>query len=222
MVNETTSVSDSSALVGYDPTGNMNTTPQPADWSSAYQLTWDAWNRPVLAMDGETMVGVYAYDGLNRRVIKVTSSETRHYYYSIRWQVLEERVDTGSAADRQFIWGLQSVDDLVLRDTFGDSAQRFYALGDSMSVTAITDTSGSVQERGHHAFGNTNVMDAGFILRMVLPYGVGNPVLRLSVGRGDEFVSGALSLPPGFAWQVVEPGSDWRTRRDKSLCICWK
>jgi len=55
------------------------------------------------------------------------------------------------------------VDNLILRDLFGGSDERLYALGDAMSVTAVTDTTGAVQERyGYDAFGNTNVMNASF------------------------------------------------------------
>lgn len=163
MANETTSIAGSSTLVGYDQAGNMTTTPQPADWDSAYELTYDAWSRLVTVASGGTEVASYAYDGLNRRTVKTTSAETRQYYYSAKWQILEEEVATSTSPDRQFVWGLQGIDDLIFRDWFTGSPQRLYAMGDGMSVTAITDNSGTVQERyGYDAFGNVNVMDASF------------------------------------------------------------
>ena len=63
-------------------------------------------------------------DGYNRRAVKRsftagTLSEIRHFYYSEGWQVLEERVGAGSPsslnADRQYLWGLQYVDQLICR-----------------------------------------------------------------------------------------------------------
>ena len=42
--------------------------------------------------------------------------ETRHFYYSDQWQVIEERVDSSTDPERQFAWGIRYVDDLVLRD----------------------------------------------------------------------------------------------------------
>jgi RHS repeat-associated protein len=49
---------------------------------------------------------------------------------------------------------------LVLRDR---GSERFYVLHDAVSVTAIIDTSGAVQERyGYDAFGYGRVMDANF------------------------------------------------------------
>jgi RHS repeat-associated protein len=99
----------------------------------------------------------------------VTGSDTRHYYYSDQWQVLEERLNSGSGPvlNRQFVWGIRSIDDLVLRDrdTTGNGAlnERLYALHDAMSVTAVVNTSGTVQERyGYNGFGQPRYMDGSF------------------------------------------------------------
>ena len=32
------------------------------------------------------------YDGLNRRIVRISGGETRHFYYNQQWQVVEERV----------------------------------------------------------------------------------------------------------------------------------
>jgi hypothetical protein len=77
--------------------------------------TWyDAWNRLVELSDTATQetVAHCAYDGRNFRTVKAvytagTLQETRHAYYSAQWQLLEERVDASTAADRQFVWGLR-------------------------------------------------------------------------------------------------------------------
>src|SRR5690606_21594962 len=119
---------------------------------SGLTATYDAWNRLVKLENGSGTVAEYEYDGLNRRTTKTTASETRHAYFSDRWQVLEERVDSSTDAERQFLWGLRYVDDLVLRDrdTDGNGTldERLYALSDALfNVVALTDDTGGVKER---------------------------------------------------------------------------
>jgi RHS repeat-associated protein len=170
----------------YDKAGNMTTIPQPNAPTSTYTGTWDAWNRLVKLMDGTTTVGEYAYDGLNRRVKKIVSGTTRHFYYSSRWQVLEERLGSATAADRQFVWGLRYIDDLVLRDRDADSnaatgnlgisssglEERLYSLQDpNWNVTAIANASGAIQERYRYdAYGVTVVITATFGSRTATLY----------------------------------------------------
>jgi len=63
-------------------------------------------------------------------------------------------------ADRRFVWGIRSVDDLILRDR---GAERLYALHDAMSVTAVINTGGAVQERyGYDGFGGVRYMTSAF------------------------------------------------------------
>ncbi|MCW5554527.1 MAG: hypothetical protein KIS67_20505, partial [Verrucomicrobiae bacterium] len=71
---------------------------------------------------------------------------------------------SSSSADRRFVWGIRSVDDLILRD---DTSQRLYALSDAMgSVTAVVNTGGTVQERyGYDGFGTPRYMTAAFAYR---------------------------------------------------------
>ncbi len=93
----------------------------------------------------------------------------RHYYYSAGWQVLEERTAPApnvAPAARQFVWGLRYIDDLILRDrsVSGSLNERLYALQDAnWNVTAITDTTGTVQERyAYSAYGIAQFLDAIF------------------------------------------------------------
>jgi RHS repeat-associated protein len=73
---------------------------------------------------------------------------------------VEERVGGSGSADRQFVWGLRALDDLVLRD-YG--SQRMYAMHDYFNCTAIADTTGTVQERyGYNGFGQANFMTSSF------------------------------------------------------------
>jgi RHS repeat-associated protein len=65
-------------------------------------------------------------------------------------------------AERQFVWGLMALDNLILRDR---GSERFYSLQDIFSCTAIADITGTIQERyGYNAFGLSRVMDASFNL----------------------------------------------------------
>jgi YD repeat-containing protein len=161
--NEIVAIAGSSTLIAYVANGNTTLASKPTDWTTAYNLTYDAWNRMVKVMNGTTTVATYAYDGLSRRVQKTTSS-TWDYYYSAQWQILEERVGGASTYDRQFVWGLRHIDDLVLRDLNGGSPARLYALHDAMSVTAVEDTTGTVQERyGYNGFGQPRFMNSTFV-----------------------------------------------------------
>jgi len=77
-VNEITEIA---ATVGpgwivprYDPAGNMIGLPQPKNPSAGYAATWDAWHRLVRLADGRRTIEQNAYDGLNRRIARGSSS----------------------------------------------------------------------------------------------------------------------------------------------------
>lgn len=156
VANELTAIGGSSSLLGYDAAGNMTRAPRPGDASSVYTLIWDAWNRLISVSDGSAAVATYAYDGLTRRAVKETPLEVRHYYYSNKWQIVEERTGSSATAERQFVWGLRDADDLVLRDVFGAASQRLYTCRNGMHVTAVADNIGAIRERyGYEVFGTT-------------------------------------------------------------------
>jgi RHS repeat-associated protein len=114
-------------------------------------------------------------------VTKLVGSNTTHFYYSDQWQILEERLNTGSSADRQFVWGQRYIDDLVLRD---QSTTRHYVLNDRVNVTSIINTSGTVQERyGYNAFGTSRVMNASFVVQSSSSY---NWETRFAAYRWDS------------------------------------
>ncbi len=143
----------------------MTAIPQPASPASSFAATYDAWNR-MISLAG---VAAYSYDGLNRRTTKLVSGVLRDLYYSDMWQVLEERVGGATNADRQFVWGLRYIDDLVVRDR---STERLYALQDAnWNVTAVVDTSGAVQERYRYtAYGLPTFMNSGFVPQYASAY----------------------------------------------------
>ena len=131
-VNEITDLSEytgaSWVTPAYNRAGNMTTIPKPADPTASFTATYDAWNRLVKLEDGSGTVAQYEYDGAKRRTVKKSYSggvlsETRHFFYTepSRWQVVEERVDSETDPDRQFVWGQRYIDDLVLRDRDTDA-----------------------------------------------------------------------------------------------------
>jgi len=177
----TTTTGTGWATPAYNAAGNMTTMPQPASLANGYTAQYDAWNRMVELKNGTTTVATYRYDGATRRVTKLVGSNTTHFYYSDQWQILEERLNTGSSADRQFVWGQRYVDDLVLRD---QSTTRHYVLNDLVNVTSIINTSGTVQERyGYNAFGTSRVMNASFVVQSSSSY---NWETRFAAYRWDS------------------------------------
>ncbi|MGC3967595.1 MAG: RHS repeat-associated core domain-containing protein [Pirellulales bacterium] len=149
----------------YDRNGNMRNMPSPLDPSNGIVGTYDAWNRLVY------LGGAYQYDALNRRTLHFLSGNFRHFYYSADWQVFEERLGVtpnSAPAERQFIWGLRYIDDLVLRDRSptnnGTLSERLYALQDAnWNVTAVVNAGGDVQERYRYAaYGMPTFLNANF------------------------------------------------------------
>ena len=146
---------------------------------------YDAWNRLVEIRNGATPLVENVYDarGYHIRMDTWTSgtlSESRHYYYTPGWQCVEERIGTTTTAERQFVWGLRYIDDLILRDRLtannGTMNERRYGMQDgnwnkqastptdegrssasvveTASPNSVCDTTGSVTERyAYSAYG---------------------------------------------------------------------
>jgi RHS repeat-associated protein len=159
-VNEITSIAGSTSYVASDKNGNMTKVVKPDNWSAAYDLIYDAWNRLVQVQDGTTTVATYGYNGLNHRVKKVVDSETRLFYFNDQWQCVEEYV--GSTCNIRYVWGLRYVDDLV---TYRNASTDYYVLQDAnWNVVGLANASGVVQERyTYTSFGKLNIFDTAFI-----------------------------------------------------------
>ncbi|MCI0534838.1 MAG: RHS repeat-associated core domain-containing protein [Verrucomicrobiales bacterium] len=174
MANEITDITETVGPAwptpNHNAVGNITRGPQPLSPADSHDWRFDPWNRlRRVKITFSTVVAYYHYDGLNRRVTRDVGTNTQHYYYSDQWQILEERLNTSSTADRQFVWGMRYVDDLVLRDK---GTERFYALHDYFHPTAIIDTAGAVQERyGYDGFGTPRYMNASFGNRASSNYG---------------------------------------------------
>jgi len=169
--NKVNEITDIAEILGiswvspvYSKAGNMTAMPQPADPTAAFYAIYDAWNRLVKieeddGMSGTWTVAEYEYDGTTRRSTEEvyasgTLDETCHFFYTepSKWQVVEEHLDSSSGAERQFVWGLRYVDDILVRDrdTTGDGTlnERLYGMQDAnWNVTGLGDGTGSVQER---------------------------------------------------------------------------
>jgi RHS repeat-associated protein len=187
-VNEITAISETTGTAWIDPAhdlaGNMTTVPKPSDLSSGLTCTYDAWNRLVEVKEGATVVAVYEYDGMNRRVKKHVDSESPaspdgidayvHYFYNQAWQVLERREssseNTGPESlqpEYQYVWSQRYIDAPVLRDenTDADSTcddDRIYYLGDAnFNVTTLVDSDGDALERYVYSpYGVLTIYDA--------------------------------------------------------------
>jgi len=153
----------------YDLAGNMTLMPQPTSPTASLAGVYDAWNRLVSPWIDGAAAGVYRYDGIGRRVTTLVGSSLRHIYYTASWQPIEERLGVSTTFDRQFVWGLRYLDDLVLRDRQSD---RLYVLQDpNWNVTAIADTNGTVVERYRYAaYGQFSVLTGGFAPRATSSY----------------------------------------------------
>jgi RHS repeat-associated protein len=182
-VNEISNISETAGpswvTPAYSRAGNMTTMPQPADPTESYTATYDAWNRLVKITDGADTVSEYAYDGAKRRIVQKSYidgilDETRHLYYTqpSQWQVIEERLGTSpdsAEAERQFVWGLRYIDDLVLRDRDTDDNgsldERLYACQDAnWNVTGVVDDDEAVQERyAYSAYGTPVWLSSTFV-----------------------------------------------------------
>ncbi|MCA8991914.1 MAG: hypothetical protein KDA88_08040 [Planctomycetaceae bacterium] len=183
----------------YDANGNMTTIPRangpyptwanftPDEWDQftadqwdefeaapTFQATYDAWNRLVKIEDVKGTVQENEYDARGFRVVKKSYTagsldETRHYYYSNSWQVLEERVGTSTTPDRHYVWGQRYIDELICRDRTTTSTldERLYALQDAnWNVTTVVDDSGTVQERYEYdPYGVTSFLSPTFTTR---------------------------------------------------------
>ncbi len=178
--------------------------------------TYDAWNRLTKLTDAETAATVQEnqYDGryfrtLRRDYAEGTLDQTRHFYYTDDWRCVEERLDTETTPDRQFVWGLRYIDDIICRDrsTTGTLNERLYALPDgNWNVTALVNTSGAVAERlEYDPYGNTTWLDAGFAVEDGSQYGL--EVTYCSY-RWDQAVS---MFQVRFRWYLPSLGM-WSTQ----------
>jgi RHS repeat-associated protein len=151
----------------HDAAGNMTTIPQPSSPGNSFALKYDAWNRLVQVTTGS--VATYEYDGLGRRIAKVSGGVTEDYYYNTNYQIIEFR--RGGVMREQLGWNVDYIDSLALRFNDGnsdgdflDTNEQHYALQDgNYNVTALADSTGAVFERYRYTpYGERKVLEANF------------------------------------------------------------
>lgn len=216
--NELTAIAGSSTTVTLTGSGNMSRVPHVGNYGDNYRLYYDAWNRLVrVRTAANVFIATYEYDGLDRRIRKLHNGVHRHYYFSNRWQVLEERLGSSTSADRQYVWGPNYVDDLLLRDRDADSnsgtgsfggagsglEERLYPVRDERySVVALVD--------GDSASGNYKQVVERF---EYTPYG------EVTVLNADFTLDGAGHAASDFDWthlftgRAVEPDTGLQIHR---------
>ncbi len=106
----------------------------------------------------------YTYDALGRRIEKkdcVTSVNTRRYFYSKDWQVLDEYSgDATPALENRFVYG-NYIDEVLLSWATVTANSRYYVHDHLYSVAAEINTSSAVTERYEYdAYGNPHVLDS--------------------------------------------------------------
>jgi RHS repeat-associated protein len=123
----------------------------------------------------EWLCGSKVCDGLHRRIVKKrystgALSETRHYYYNVAWQVVEERLESGGSIDsdpiNQYVWHPHYVDALAMRRYDADvdpgttNADYYYLQDANFNVTAIANSSGAIVERyAYTPYGSPTILN---------------------------------------------------------------
>jgi RHS repeat-associated protein len=163
------------ATPAYDRNGNMTVIPQPKEMTLTYQGTWDAWNRLVKLEEPDGIGGwqnlaEYQYDGQTWRIVTKTYDEgvldeTRHFYFTSRWQDIEERLGTtpGSAdAQQQHVCGLRYLDEIITTSV-GDSSKVYCCQSAEWSTVAnIASDSAIVSRLVYCAYGSAHCLAESF------------------------------------------------------------
>ena len=151
-------------------------------------FVYDAWNRLVQVDSASPSftLAKYFYDGLGRKIRD--DQNDRDYYYSESWQLLSERngPTTSDQTLREYVWGLQYVDEILARDedknSDGDTRDAadetlFYVQDANWNVQTLCSESGAVAERYRYdPYGTPTVLrreldraDRGLSLRQLGP-----------------------------------------------------
>ncbi|MFH1022539.1 MAG: RHS repeat-associated core domain-containing protein, partial [Planctomycetota bacterium] len=138
---------------------------------------WDANNRMTKVLNGQTAVAEYYYDAADRRVAKyvdATSTETR--FYLSGWREIEER-DGSDNLVREYVFGGQYVDEVVLKKEASGGAIHYYLHDPRYSVYGLCDTSGAMAERYRYtAYGKVTFL-SGDGQTVLNSSAVGNAIL---------------------------------------------
>jgi RHS repeat-associated protein len=184
----------------------MTSIPIPANLASAYAGTYDAWNRLVSLANGSTTVATYAYDGLNRRIVKGTYvsgalDHNEHAYFNENWQTLEVRKEVSGTINsnplEQYVWHPFYIDAPVLRDydqsLSGTPTRYYHAFDTTFSTTALATAGGAVTERYlYTSYGAATFLNSSFTLLTPQQSQVANPITY--TGCYSDTASGLYSV----------------------------
>jgi RHS repeat-associated protein len=176
-LNEITRRSNSSISELINPTYDLNGN---LTFDGTLNYQWDALNRLAAALSGETTVGAYSYDALNRRICKTIGSASTDFIY-FGWRCFEDRnpdAEGGDSPIAQYVWD-RYLDELIQITTLvpittgsGESehtyaAGTYYPLQDLLYRTTATVTISSdgtfatvVEAYDTDAYGNTLIFNA--------------------------------------------------------------
>jgi RHS repeat-associated protein len=157
-LNQYTAI-DSLAAPTYDANGNTATL-QTSLTGPTWSYTYDAQDRLTggTSTTGDTFT--FAYDARNRCIARVINGTTIANLYD-DWSLIEERtpVDSLSATHMHGAW----LDEILctIRDVSGSSVTTFHHHDGLGSVTALSDTTGTLLERySYDAYGKPTIYNA--------------------------------------------------------------
>ena len=144
--------------ITHDNAGNLTTD------KDGYQHEYDCENRIIRITDANDVeIATFDYDALNRRIRKVDSvaSNATVYYYSDKWQVLQE-YDSSDSLQKTFMYG-NYIDEVLYMYNNSTSNSYFYVHNHLHSPVALLNGSGSVVERYEYdAYGKMTMLDPDF------------------------------------------------------------
>ncbi len=172
--------SSAPVILAYDGVPGASNGNLTFDGTLTYQ--WDALNRLAVAMSGDSPVGSYYYDALNRRIRKMVGSTTTDFIYS-GWRCLEDRNPFGGEGGStdtplvQYVWG-RYLDELLQITTLvpiatgsgetarTDEAGTYYTVQDLLyrtTATVMLSPDGTeaaiVEAYDFDAYGNTLIFN---------------------------------------------------------------
>ena len=164
-------LSASGQAVQHDPKGNMTLIPavlRPG--SDPLKLKWDFDNKVRAAdTDNDGVDDVfYRWDALGRRVGR-DDGTTSTIYFQDGQQTLADYAAGAAAGSPSYIYVYGSyIDEVVLRS--GGSGTRYYHRNQQYSITALTDSGGSIAERyAYTAYGQVTITNASGTVQTASP-----------------------------------------------------
>ncbi|WP_197455952.1 RHS repeat protein [Stieleria neptunia] len=169
-------ISAASQSVTHDAKGNMTVIPavlRPG--SDPLTLTWDFDNRLVSAdVDNDSTDDVfYEWDALGRRVARDDGTTVSIYVQNGQQTVADYTSGTAATNPTYNYVYASYIDEPVVRD--GTGGLRYYHRTQQYSITALTDSSGTIKERyAYDAYGNLSIFD-------------GSGAARTSTAEGNRY-----------------------------------